>query len=82
MSRANARQALQHAASAAWLASRICRSEENDPELQAAAEAAIDAAAELDALADGLPDPSTSASSPDVNGDHRDRSALANAAQL
>lgn len=57
MNRANARQALQHAASAAWLAANICRTEKDDPDLQAAADAAIELAAELDALADGLPDP-------------------------
>lgn len=56
MNRANARQALQHAASAAWLAANICRTDKDDPDLQAAADAAIELAAELDALADGLPD--------------------------
>jgi hypothetical protein len=59
VTRADARQALQHAASAAWLASQICRQigiSSEDPELQAAAEKAIEAAASFDALADGLPD--------------------------
>lgn len=56
MSRANARHALQHAASAAWLAANICRTDKDDPAQQAVADAAIETAAELDALADSLPD--------------------------
>lgn len=59
MTRADARQALQHAASAAWLASQICRQigiSSGDPELQTAADQAIEAAAAFDDLADGLPD--------------------------
>lgn len=59
MTRADARQALQHAASAAWLASQICRQlgiSSGDPELLAAADEAIEAAATCDALANGLPD--------------------------
>jgi hypothetical protein len=43
-------------ASAAVLAAKICRSEKDDPDLQAAADAATETAAELDALADSLPD--------------------------
>lgn len=59
MTRADARHALRHAASAMWLASQICRQigiSSGDPELQAVADEAIEAAATFDALADGLPD--------------------------